>query len=195
MLYTTLAAIRAHSPCQSGWTRLLGHLGKTKADDEPLALSVVLESNGVADALWCLRACDGAEIFARRFALDMAKRVYPIWHAKHSKDACVKNCIAMTGMYLRGKATKEELIEARYAATDATVRVFGRQSADAAYAAYAAYAAAATDATDAATYAALVARAADAAAAERKWQARHLAACLRAWPKKPWPKVTAIKMG
>lgn len=36
--YTTLNKIRAHSPCASGWEKLLNHLGKTKADDEPLAL-------------------------------------------------------------------------------------------------------------------------------------------------------------
>ena len=194
MLYTTLAAIRAHSPCQSGWTRLLGHLGKTKADDEPLALSVVLESNGVADALWCLRACDGAEMFAKRFALDAAKHVYPIWHAKYPKNARVKNCIAMTGMYLRGKATKEELIKAREAAAAAADSALAAAvtyaAADAAT--YAALAALAARAADAATYAARAARAAD---AEREWQAKHLAACLRAWPKKPGPKVTVIKMG
>ena len=33
---TTLAAIRAASPCEDGWRKLLGALGKTSADDEPL---------------------------------------------------------------------------------------------------------------------------------------------------------------
>ena len=33
----TLNKIRACSPCASGWAKLLGNLGKTKADDEPLA--------------------------------------------------------------------------------------------------------------------------------------------------------------
>ena len=53
---TTLAEIRAHSPCQNGWAKLLAHLGKSKADDEPLELLAILESNGLDDALWCLRA-------------------------------------------------------------------------------------------------------------------------------------------
>jgi hypothetical protein len=35
MIKTTLNRIRAHSPCQEGWEKLLNHLGKTKADDEP----------------------------------------------------------------------------------------------------------------------------------------------------------------
>ena len=32
---TTLNKIREHSPCESGWRKLLAHLGKTKSDDEP----------------------------------------------------------------------------------------------------------------------------------------------------------------
>lgn len=32
---TTLNRIRAHSPCRKGWAKLLRHLGKTEADDEP----------------------------------------------------------------------------------------------------------------------------------------------------------------
>jgi hypothetical protein len=50
---TTLKKIRAHSPCASGWSTLLGNLGKTKADDEPLAITTIFESNGLDDALWC----------------------------------------------------------------------------------------------------------------------------------------------
>ena len=56
---TTLAAIREHSPCADGWAKLLRHLGKTSADAEPLMLLTILESNGLDDALWCLRAVDG----------------------------------------------------------------------------------------------------------------------------------------
>ena len=51
---TTLAAIRAASPCEEGWRKLLGSLGKTSADDEPLDLLTVLDSNGLDDALWVL---------------------------------------------------------------------------------------------------------------------------------------------
>jgi hypothetical protein len=48
---TTLNAIREHSPCADGWAKLLRHLGKTQADDEPLALTTILDSNGPDDAL------------------------------------------------------------------------------------------------------------------------------------------------
>ena len=36
MLTTTLSRIRARSPCEDGWRKLLAGLGKTAADDEPL---------------------------------------------------------------------------------------------------------------------------------------------------------------
>ena len=49
-LTTTLTAIRAARPCQEGWAKLLGHLGKTSADDEPLPLTVILDSNGLDEA-------------------------------------------------------------------------------------------------------------------------------------------------
>ena len=196
MLTTTLAKIRSYRPCESGWVKLLKHLDKTKPDDVPLSLATILKSNGVADTLWCLRACDGAEMFARYFALDMARRVYPIWHAKHPTNNSVKNCIDVTERFLSGMASREELQKARniyayansaaaYAAYAAAYAAYAADAADAAYAAYAAYAA---DAADAA-YAAYAN-----SAAERKWQAKHLAACLKAWPKKPWPNVTPIKV-
>jgi hypothetical protein len=56
---TTLNKIKHQSPCQDGWVKLLKHLGKTEADDEPLSLITILDSNGLDDALWCLRAVDG----------------------------------------------------------------------------------------------------------------------------------------
>lgn len=56
MRYTTLNDIRAKHPCATGWSKLLAHLGKTQADGEPLALSVILEANGIEDAIWSLRA-------------------------------------------------------------------------------------------------------------------------------------------
>ena len=152
MLTTTLAKIRSNHPCESGWVKLLKHLGKTKPDDVPLSLATILKSNGVADALWCLRACDSAEMFARHFALDMARRVYPIWHAKHPTNNSVKNCIDVTERFLSGMASREDLQKAR------NIYAYANS------------------------------------AAERKWQAKHLAACLKAWPKKPWPKVTPIKV-
>ena len=57
----TLTDIKAHKPCPEGWKVLLGGLGKRRADREPLTLIQVLETNGVEDAVWCLRALPPSE--------------------------------------------------------------------------------------------------------------------------------------
>jgi hypothetical protein len=144
---TTLNAIRANSPCTEGWAKLLKHLGKTTADDEPLSLLTVLESNGLDDAVWCLRTEPTPER-TQRFALAVARRV------EHLSPAA-KACNDTTERYLNGQATKVELqAAARYAAYAAADAAYA--AADAAaysaarYAAYAAARAAAYSAADAA---------------------------------------------
>ena len=108
---TTLASIRLHNPCKEGWTKLLAHLGKMKADDEPLSLLTVLESNGRDDALWCLRAVEGH---------DKELRLYAVWCARQvqhlMKDPRSLAALDMSEKYARGEATLEELRVARAAA-------------------------------------------------------------------------------
>ena len=75
MICTTLNRIREHGPCAPGWKKLLAHLGKTTADDEPLAFAEILKSNGLDDALWCLRAEPQHSREWRLFAVRCARRV------------------------------------------------------------------------------------------------------------------------
>lgn len=75
MLYTTLNKLQRHNPCQDGKEKLLAFLGKTDADDEPLSLKTILESNGIVDAIWCLRGVDGHDKEIRLFALWCAQQV------------------------------------------------------------------------------------------------------------------------
>ena len=72
---TTLNAIREHAPCADGWKKLLGNLGKSSADDEPLSLLTILDSNGLDDAIWCLRAATGHDKEIRLFAVWCARKV------------------------------------------------------------------------------------------------------------------------
>ena len=58
---TTLNDIKSYGPCFFGWKVLLRSLGKTRADDAPLKITTILDSNGLDDALWCLRAVDDRE--------------------------------------------------------------------------------------------------------------------------------------
>ncbi len=74
-MHTTLNKIRSHHPCKEGWEKLLRHLNKTSADDEPLPLLTVLDSNGVEDAIWCLRAAEHHDREIRLFAVFAARQV------------------------------------------------------------------------------------------------------------------------
>jgi hypothetical protein len=101
---TTLNQIRSKSPCADGWTKLLKHLGKTQADDEPLSLTTILDSNGLEDALWCLQAVDG---HAREI------RLYTVWCARQvqhlTKDQRSIDALDVAERFANGQATKNEL--------------------------------------------------------------------------------------
>jgi hypothetical protein len=110
---TTLERIRGASPCPEGWTELLANLGKTKADDEPLPLLTVLDSNGLDDALWVLSYAMPDDRLARHFQAWCAEQVLHIFEAARPGDTRVHEQIAM----LRNDdATPEERVAARAAA-------------------------------------------------------------------------------
>ena len=75
MITTTLNRIREHGPCINGWAKLLRHLDKTGADDEPLPFAGIVESNGLDDALWCCRAAPQHSHEWRLFAVWCARQV------------------------------------------------------------------------------------------------------------------------
>ena len=74
---TTLNKIREHSPCASGWAKLLATLNKTKSDDDQVSFLTILESNGLDDALWCLRS-------ATEYNRD--SRLFAVWCARHTSN-------------------------------------------------------------------------------------------------------------
>jgi hypothetical protein len=114
MIYTTLNKIRAHHPCESGWKKLLSHLGKTQADDAPLSLLTVLDSNGLHNTLWCLRSVPEH---------DETWRLYAVWCARQVKhlmtDARSLAAIDIAEAHAFGLATDKELEAAMAAALDA----------------------------------------------------------------------------
>jgi len=101
---TTLNEIREYNPYAEGWTKLLQYLNKTKADDEPLSLLTVLDSNGLDDALWCLRAVKG---------YDKEKRLYAVWCARQVQhlmtDERSIKALDVAERYANGEASDEEL--------------------------------------------------------------------------------------
>ena len=106
----TLNMIRAKSPCRDGWAKLLKHLGKTDGDDEPLPLAIVLASNGLDDALWCLQALpskwDGP---MRLLACDFAEMELPF--VTHGEDR-PRLAIESARGFAAGTVTEEEMATA-----------------------------------------------------------------------------------
>ena len=104
---TTLNQIREHSPCTDGWRKLLAHLGKTQADDEPLNIATVLDSNGLEDALWCLRAVEGHAREIRLYAVWCARQVQHLMTDPRSVAA-----LDVAERFANGNATQAELAAA-----------------------------------------------------------------------------------
>jgi len=100
---TTLNEIRSHEPCSDGWEKLLKSLGKTKADDEPLELVTILESNDIADAVWCLGCLsEDHEYLVRLFACACAESVLHLYENEYPEDFRVRNCIETSKKYALG---------------------------------------------------------------------------------------------
>ena len=108
---TTLNQIRAKSPCADGWKKLLAYLGKTQADDEPLSIVTILDSNGLDDALWCLRAVQDRDKELRLYAVWCARQVQHLMTDQRSIEA-----LDVAEAYANGTATDEKLAAARDAA-------------------------------------------------------------------------------
>ena len=126
---TTLKAIRAHSPCSDGWTTLLRYLEKAHADDEPLHIRTVLDSNGLDDALWCFQAVTGHDREIRLYAVWCARHVQHLMADQRSIDA-----LNVAERHANGQATDEEL-DAASAAARAAAKYADRDAAWAAQAA------------------------------------------------------------
>ena len=116
---TTLNKIKAHSPCKDGWDKLLNHLGKTQADDEPLTIATIIQSNGIRDAVWALCAVEGKDKEIRLFAADCAESVLHIFENIYPNDDLPRKAIQAARDYANDLISKSELAAARDAARDA----------------------------------------------------------------------------
>jgi len=127
-MLTTLNAIRSYNPCTERWKKLLAHLGKSKADGEPLSILDVLNSNGLDDALWCLRAVEGHDREISMFTVWCARQVQHLMADRRSLAA-----LDIAERCANGAATRGELIAAwdaaRAAAQDAQTAAQDAQAA------------------------------------------------------------------
>lgn len=108
---TTLNKIREHSPSARTLKKLLRLLGKTKADDEPISIIQILDSNGLDDALFCLQAVEGRDREIRHYTIWVARQVQHLM-----TDPRSINALDVAEKFADGLATPEEWDAARYAA-------------------------------------------------------------------------------
>ena len=140
---TTLNKILKHGPCGQekgsmvGWDKLLTYLGKSEPDDEPLSIKTILESNGIDDALWALRAVDGFEKEKRLMACDFAESVLSIYEKEYPNDDRPRNAIQAARDYANGLISEDDL-DAAAAASDASAAAWAASDASDAWAARAA---------------------------------------------------------
>ena len=167
-MFTTLNKIRDQGPCTDGWELLLRHLGKTKADDEPLSLLTVLDSNGLDDTLWCLRAVDGFDSEMRLYAVWCARQVQHLMTDPRSLAA-----LDVAERHALGKADDDELEAARAAAAAAAEATWSASEAASESATWSAARSAARSASESATWSAWSAWS-EAAAAAQEAQLRKL---------------------
>jgi len=104
---TTLNEIKSHHPCGDGWALLLKTLGKTKADDEPLDLMAILNSNGIEDAVWALKCFDAIDTCL--FNADVAESVLHIFET-YNNSQVPRLTIRSISDFKARKITKKELL-------------------------------------------------------------------------------------
>jgi len=146
----TLQQIRDAGPCESGWRKLNKTLGNPDLSVE-ISIGDVVLSNGLDDALWCLRVLPPRERVAA--IMPSVRRA-----SARTSDPRVHECIADVDRWLAGDASVD-MRAARAVAWTAAARAAAFAAAEAAFAA--------------AEAAAWAARAA-ASATEREYQRRDL---------------------
>ena len=135
-LITTLAIIRRHKPCTEGWKKLLKHVGNGYPQDGHIDFATILESNGLDDALWALRAVlpeqeKDRDRLARLFACDCAESVLNIYERDYPNDDRPRNAVRVAREFAEGRATNDQLAAAQDAAL-AAARAAARAAAQAA---------------------------------------------------------------
>ena len=106
----TLQQIRDAGPCEDGWRKLNKALGHPDLSAE-ISIGDVVLSNGLEDALWCLRVLPPRERVAA--VMPSVRRA-----SAHTSDQRVHECIADIDRWLAGD-DNVDIQEARAAATAA----------------------------------------------------------------------------
>ena len=171
----TLKALRAAGACISGYNKLVCALTEKEFDeeretyiryqyDEPISIEYILDSNGLDDALWALRAVPKADRDCRHYAVWCARQAQHLMTDSRSIAA-----LDVSERHADGLATDDELAAARAAAWTARASAVdaARAAQDVAQASAVEAAWAAQDVAQASAVEAALAAARDAARAAR----------------------------
>ena len=127
MLHTTLALLRRFDACgqstpDGSYNKLRASLPAELTDDAPIALLHILESNGIMDAIWALRATvePTSKGMARELACRAAERVLPLFEKHQPGDNRPREYIEAARAYDRGEITLGQLREKRAVVVAAT---------------------------------------------------------------------------
>lgn len=118
---TTLDRIKDNHPCGDGWRKLIRSLNKTKADDASVSIRHIIESNGIADAIWALRAVDGHDREIRLYVAWCAEQVLPIYEKEYPNDNRPRLSIQAAKDYANGLIDDAARAAARASAESATL--------------------------------------------------------------------------
>ena len=124
MLHTTLNLLKEAEACTSRYKVLCKALGGAKkyGYDSPIPIAFIIESNGLEDALWALRAASEEKLrnkIARLFAVGCAYRVLPNFEKNVPNDYRIRICLESSCLYAFEELTDQELSAAESAAWSA----------------------------------------------------------------------------
>lgn len=116
-LYTTHNFLKAANACQPGFERFTVRetlIEQGYDDDSILPLALILEVNGLEDALWALRAVPPEQSaerdqIARLFACDCAEQVLPIYEAQHPGEWRPRMAVKAARRFALGEIEVEEM--------------------------------------------------------------------------------------
>ena len=116
-LTTTLNLLHKAEACTARYKVLRATLGANYPIDAEISLLTILETNGIDDALWALRAtAEDCEKVARLMAADFAEAAFVEWHKYYPGDERPRLVIQAARDFANGLIVREDLAAARSAA-------------------------------------------------------------------------------
>ena len=107
MLFTTFKKLHENQACTEGYQKLARSLGGVNkyGEDMPIPLDKILESNGLQDTIWSLRATtESSENLLIEFACRCAEHVLHFYEDKYPDDKRPRRAIETTLVCITDKS-------------------------------------------------------------------------------------------